>query len=200
MDFFGLQLGSQVQSALLHVEDLSKGGENFWNVPRPTGVFLNMMVRFLDARNVLEIGTSNGYSGIFLAEALSHTGGKLYTVESHKERFSMAREHFCMAGLERYIEQIKGHAPEAVAQRFDKSFGEPFVDLVFIDATKMEYKGYLEVVKQMVRAGGMIIADNCLSHAEDTEPFVEAVSADDALENLLLPLDQGLMLARKRSE
>ena len=168
--------------------------KRFWNVPRSTGEFLNEMVLFLGAEDVLEIGTSNGYSGIWLAEALSHTGGRLYTVESHEERFEMAKNNFKKAGLEDFVVQIKGHAPEILSDNLilPKSF-----DLIFIDATKMEYLSYLEVVLPVLSSGGFIVADNCLTHYEDLEDFIDEVYELDELKSHLLTFDNGLMLSFK---
>jgi len=247
MDFFGLQLEERIRSVLLELEKVKSDGGSFWNVPRSTGVFLNSLVRALDAKRVLEIGTSNGYSGVFFAEALLHTGGKLYTIESHAKRFLMARENFERAGVTDVIVQIKGHAPEIIVEKFfdekgrvvlegESAFGgnargggsdvvlegevkvapvvaveaeveeqaslaleveaAPPFDLVFMDATKMEYESYLNVVFNLVRRGGLIVADNCLSHSESVAPFIEAALKNESLETFLLPMDSGLFFAR----
>ena len=163
----------------------------FWNVPRTTAVFLHMMVSATKATKVLEIGTSNGYSGIYLAEALSHTNGTLYTVDSHKERFEKARENFERSGLQKHIQQVFGHAPEIL-----ETLNGPF-DLVFLDATKKEYLSYLESVWPKLKKGGLCIADNCVSHSNELGNFFTFINSKNELENLLLPLDNGLMLLVK---
>jgi len=182
---------------------------NYWNVPRSTGEFLYELVRILDARRILEIGTSNGYSGIFLASALKSLGerrsaledeglgvvGKLFTVESHQERFEEARENFGRAGLSEYVWQVRGHAPEVLLEGGDEGLRSEFFDLVFIDATKMEYESYLEAVLPVLRPGGLIVADNCLSHAEDLGEFFEYVR--EHMNGYLLPLDNGLLFISK---
>jgi predicted O-methyltransferase YrrM len=177
------------------LEDLSGGGgRKFWNIPRESGNFLSMMVRVAQARAVLEIGTSNGYSGLWLAESLSHTGGKLYTVESHKERFQLARENFAEAGLQNFIEQIYGHAPEVFGT--DVFTGRDLrFDLIFFDATKMEYVSYLKAVLPMLKVNGLLIADNVVSHAEAAGDFLAAVRGNAELQSEVLPLGGGLMVA-----
>ncbi len=171
--------------------ELEKTAANFWNVPRSSGLFLNLMVKMLKAKNVLEIGTSNGYSGIFLAEALSHMGGRLYTVESHKQRFEMAKSNFALAGVSSNVEQIFGHAPEVF-----KDFNIEF-DLIFMDATKMEYRSYIEAVWKMLKQGGLIIADNSSSHASELKNYLDFVSNNQEMQSVLLPFDNGLMLSYK---
>jgi predicted O-methyltransferase YrrM len=190
-------MDSVIASVLTGLEELNGPGNRFWNVPRTTGVFLNAMVRSANAVRVLEIGTSNGYSAIWLAEALSHTGGCLYTVESHKERFAMAGENIKRAGLEKCVSQVFGHAPEILS-----SIPGPF-DFIFLDATKMEYQSYAEALVPMIRDGGVVVADNCLSHAAEVRNFVAYVKehrGQDGVESfrtVLLPLDNGLFLALK---
>ena len=184
-----------------------QGGE-FWNVPRTTAEFLGLMVRICAARKVLQIGTSNGYSGLFMAEALSHSKGLLYTVESNRSRFEAAAENFRKSGLEDYIRQVLGHAPEVFVgaesgyakgnladgrvSRVELSRERDF-DLVFIDATKNEYLSYLEAVLSKVRPGGLIIADNCISHRGELGEFFGFVDGRRDLESVLLPFDNGLL-------
>lgn len=166
----------------------------YWNVPRTTGEFLNMTVLACGARKVLELGTSNGYSGLFMAEALSHSKGLLYTVESNKERFEAAAENFRSAGVEPFVRQILGHAPEVFGGPLA---GERDFDFVFMDATKMEYKSHLEAVLPRVRPGGLIIADNCVTHREDLKEFLEFVEKIPGIKSLILPFDSGLMMIFK---
>lgn len=192
--FFGAEIGSRVAKVLLDLEALNKR-EKYWNVPRSTGVLLASLVKILGARNVLEIGTSTGYSGIFFAEALSHTDGMLYTVESHAERFQMAQKSFEMAGVEAYVSQLKGHAPE-ILKDID---GAVVFDMIFLDATKMEYPLYLAAVLPRLRIGGLLVADNIASHKEDVQPFLNKVEDTHNLRQLFLPLDSGLLFCFKDS-
>ena len=216
-DFFGLDLGPKIEEVLLDLEDLNRR-KSYWNVARSTGVLLSAMVEFMGAENVLEIGTSSGYSGIFMAAALAKrgklvsgggktgakTGGKLYTVESHAERFELARVNFGRAGLLDYVELIKGHAPEIIDEVFggagsggaENESGTLF-DMVFIDATKMEYGSYLEAARPLLRRGGIVIGDNFLSHYESMKPFIEDIQNHEELESYLLPIDDGLLFCFK---
>ncbi|MBU1953665.1 class I SAM-dependent methyltransferase, partial [Patescibacteria group bacterium] len=129
MDFFGLELEGRAKGVLLEMERDVGEGRRFWNVPRSSGVVLAAIASVLGAGRVLEIGTSSGYSGIFLAEAIrgggrdcvggrGEDGGRLYTIESHAERFAVGGENFARAGVDGFVERIKGHAPEVIYERF----------------------------------------------------------------------------------
>jgi len=218
-------MNQRIRDVLARLEVLRNGPTTYWNVPRTTGEFLNMMVLACGARKVLEIGTSNGYSGLFMAEALSHGKGLLYTVESNRERFEAAARNFKEAGMEPFVRQILGHAPEifnreAISEKLEAISagvlagdaplpgerdlsgkaalaGARDFDLVFMDATKMEYKSHLEAVLPRVRPGGLIIADNCTSHSKDLKEFFEFVEKSPGLKSLLLPFDSGLMMIFK---
>lgn len=194
MDFSDLEIGSRVREVLLDLEALNERGE-YWNVSRSIGVLLSTLVKILEAQTVLEIGTSTGYSGILFAEALSHTNGMLYTVESHAERFELARESFERAGLEAFVHQVKGHAPEVLEEIADTVL----FDIAFFDATKMEYKQYLEAVLPRLRKGGLIIADNVVSHKESVQPFVDEIERSENVRHFFLPLDSGLLFCFKDS-
>ena len=83
----------------------------YWNIPLDTAKFLYLMILSLQIKSVLEVGTSNGFSAIWLASGLKKTKGKLTTIESHYERFDIAKENIKKAGLEGVVRQIRGHAP-----------------------------------------------------------------------------------------
>lgn len=165
----------------------------YWNIPKETGALLNTLIHAFKYKNVLEIGTSNGYSGIWMAEALSHTGGRLYTIESHeKERFNLAKINFKKAGLGKWIKQIAGHAPEAIPSS-PKHF-----DLIFLDATKYEYPAYLKVIKNRIKKGGMIIADNASTHAKELAPYWKLIRKNKQFFSTKLLLGNGLFISVKK--
>jgi predicted O-methyltransferase YrrM len=140
-------------------------GNPFWNLSRESAMFMSILVRILDAKKVLEIGTSNGLSGLVMAEALVDTGGHLWTIESHDERFGLARENFEKAGvLGSVVTQVKGHAPEDIPRDIG---GDDGLDLVLMDATKMEAIRHFEAVKPLCRRGAVVVTDNIHSHKEE---------------------------------
>lgn len=169
--------------------------ETFWNIHEETGKFLNLLIISQKYKTVLEIGTSNGYSGIWLAEALSHTKGRLYTIESNfKKRFPLATENFKKSGLSKYITQILGHAPEAIPSR---TAGPKNFDLAFFDATKCEHILYWNTLKNRINKGGAVIADNMISHQKDLKDFMKEVQKDKTFTSVILPLGTGLLVAVK---
>lgn len=171
------------------LKTLEKTSGTYWNIPRATGQFLNLLIKNQNYKTVLEIGTSNGYSGIWLAEALSQTGGHLYTMESNKKiRFYLAQKNFQKSGLKN-ITQILGHAPEDLPQT-PKNF-----DLIFLDATKEEYLSHFEALKNRVNKRGMILADNLNSHRTTLSAFVEAAKNEPGWKTFELNLGTGLLLS-----
>jgi predicted O-methyltransferase YrrM len=172
------------------LKDLEKTKDTYWNIDSGTGRFLNLLIVFFKCKNVLEIGTSNGYSGIWIAEALTKTNGHLYTIESHKKkRYGLATTNFKKAKLSKYITQILGHAPETIPKT-PKKF-----DLIFLDATKYEYPDYLTAAIDRTKKGSIIVADNISSHKKELQPFLEKVHALKNFTSYELHLGKGLLLS-----
>lgn len=166
---------------------LEQTGKEFWIISRKTGEFINKLIRDNNIKIVLEVGTSIGYSGIWIAEALSHTKGKLYTIESHDERFKKAQENFKQAGLSDYITQLKGHAP-------DIEIPDMF-DLLFLDATKIEYVSYIKTFLFHMKKGGIIIADNAISHRDALKEYEQYIFNSPQLKSELLNIGSGLFIS-----
>lgn len=171
--------------------ELEKTQKDFWNVPRKTGVLMNSFIKMMNIQNALEIGTSNGYSGIWLAKALKQTGGKLTTIEFYEKRQSIAKENFKICGVDDVVRPIQGSACEVLAS-FDEN--EKF-DFVFIDACKREYVKYFEMIKPHLTSKALIVADNIISHAEKVQDFIDAVDADDEFQYEILEVPGGILVA-----
>ena len=171
--------------------ELEKTQKDFWNVPRKTGVLMNSFIKMMNVQNALEIGTSNGYSGIWLAKALKQTGGKLTTIEFYEKRQSIAKENFKICGVDDVVRPIQGSACEVLAS-FDEN--EKF-DFVFIDACKREYVKYFEMIKPHLTSKALIVADNIISHAAKVQDFIEAVDADDEFQYEILEVPGGILVA-----
>lgn len=166
------------------------------------GGFLTMFSKLTSPMQILEVGTYTGYSAICLAKGLK-TGGKLITLELNDELRETALSFFKKAGLENSIELINGDALKIIPE-----LPGPF-DLVFIDANKENYPAYFELLVDKVKPGGFILADNVLwggkvlgdigndSSTKAIHKFNKLVTADPRVENLLLPIRDGLMLCRK---
>ena len=171
--------------------ELEKTQKDFWNIPRKTGILINTFIKMMNIKSVLEIGTSNGYSGLWITKALKQTGGKLTTIEYYEKRQSIAIENFTKCGVIDIVRPLQGDACEVI-QSLDKD--EKF-DFVFIDANKREYVKYFELIKPHLTQKALIIADNIISHAEKVQTFIDAVDADDEFQYEIVELPGGILIA-----
>ena len=172
----------------------------YWNIPREVGEFLYKLLVSNGAVKVLEIGTSNGYSGIWLASAIknnsnSRSGGFLVTIESHGERYLLAQQNFLKAHLVEYIKQVKGHAPE-VFENDDIKSGS--FDALFFDATKKQHVDFFNRGVPLLKEGGLLIADNILSHWDSMEAFVKTVESSNLFDGEVLKIGQGVYVGIKK--
>lgn len=190
------EFNNDTQKVLLELEKTRK---EFWNIDRSTANFLNMLIKIHNSKNVLEIGTSNGYSGIWLADALRHTGGKLTTIEFWDKRCSVAMDNFKKCGLDDIIDARIGSALlilDEMRSEVEHGRGELF-DLVFVDANKLEYIEYFHRIDPLLKSGGIIAADNTISHAKKVEPYLKALLEHPSYQNQMLNFDAGLFLSFK---
>ena len=168
------------------------------------GNVLSMLSKMIQPKNILEIGTYTGYSAICLAEGLQK-GGKLHTIDINEELERMVKDFFKEAGMLDRIHFYNGNALNIIPT-FDITF-----DIIFIDADKKNYAAYYDMVFDKVKSGGYIIADNVLwsgkildapekmdSDTKAIDLFNKKVNEDDRVENILLPVRDGLMIARKK--
>lgn len=171
--------------------ELEKTQKDFWNIPRKTGVLMNMFIKMMNAKSALEIGTSNGYSGLWLAKALKETNGRLTTIEYYDKRQSIAIENFKKCGVFDIVRPLQGSACDIIDNFEDN---EKF-DFVFIDANKREYVKYFELIKPHLTQKAMIVADNITSHAEKVKTFVDAVDNDDEFQYEIVEVPGGILVA-----
>ena len=162
------------------------------NITRDTGEFLSVLVQATSARRVLEIGTSNGYSTLWLASAVRATGGAVTTVEISDYKIGLARQNFSRSGLAACITLVQDDAGRVLERAGDASF-----DLVFLDAERPEYPGWWSHLKRVLRPGGLLVVDNATSHPEQMAPFVALVKADADFTTSLVPVGNGEFLAVK---
>ena len=171
------------------------------------GQILRMLAQMTGATDILELGTFTGYSAICLASALPE-GGHLDTLELNDELEDLILEGFDRAGLADKIELHIGDCKETVLRL--KEEGRTY-DIVYIDANKREYCEYYNLVFDMIRPGGLILADNVIwdgKVCQDPIPqdkqtlsivrFNDMVSADPRVESVILPLRDGLNIIRKK--
>jgi predicted O-methyltransferase YrrM len=160
------------------------------NITRDTGEFLAVLVHATAARRVLEIGTSNGYSTLWLADAARGIGGSVTTVEFAEFKIELASANFARSGLSPFITLVHDDAGRLL-QRSDPST----YDLIFLDSERPEYPGWWPHLRRVLRPGGLLIVDNATSHVEQMAPFVALVTADPEFATCLIPVGNGEFLA-----
>lgn len=164
------------------------------NITPEVGQFLLLLIRALNAKRVLEIGTSNGYSTLWLAHAVESLGGMVTTVERSEYKIGLARENFRRAGLERFIQLHQGDAAE-----FLKSQPKDGFDFIFLDSERKQYVTWWEDVRRILKAGGVLAADNTLSHAAEIAPFLKIVCENPQYLTSVVPLGNGEFIALKEN-
>ncbi len=169
----------------------SRGGRGMMNVPAEDGRLLRLLAETIGAKQIVEIGTSNGYSGLWQCLALKTTGGKLTTFEIDAERAALARQNFQKAGVDDIVTLIEGDAHEKVAQV------QGPVDLCFIDADKEGYSDYLAKLLPKVRPGGLIVAHNITPGMADPR-FLAAITTNPDLETVFYQQGGGVSVTLKK--
>jgi len=167
------------------------------------GRFLSIITKLIKPKKILEIGTYTGYSAICMAEGLIENG-IIHTIDINEELVSIQNKYFAKSKCNNSIIQHVGDARNII-----KSINEKF-DLVFLDADKENYIEYYELVIEKVKKGGLIIADNVLWTGKVVEPekdddeltqylidFNKMINEDDRVENIILPLRDGLNVILK---
>jgi len=173
---------------LAELNRMVKTNETYLSVPREDGEALWVLTEAVNAKHVVEIGTSTGYSGLWLCMALSATGGHLTTFEINHRRFTEAHQHFEQAGVADLVTQIEGDAHKNV----EKLKGP--IDVAFIDADKSGYVDYLHKLLHLVRPGGLILAHN-IDMAPD---YVHAVTTNPELQTIFYMQGRGLGVTLKK--
>jgi predicted O-methyltransferase YrrM len=152
--------------------------QSYRNVPPQDGRFMRIVTEAMNAKNVVEIGTSTGYSGIWFGMALQKTGGKLTTFEIDAQRAATAKENFKKAGMADIIAVVLGDAHEKV-----KDLKDP-IDVLFLDADKEGYIDYLDKLLPLVRPGGLVLAHNINPRMADPK-YMETITTNPNLETIV---------------
>jgi predicted O-methyltransferase YrrM len=183
------ELEKKILAVLDEMDRNQRGG--MMNVPVADGRLLRLLAETTGAKHIAEIGTSNGYSGIWQCLALKTTGGKLTTFEIDARRAALARENFKRAGVDDIVTLIEGDAHEKVVD-----LAGP-IDIVFVDADKDGYLDYLNKLLPKVRPGGLVVAHNINPGQADTR-YVEAITTNPALETVFYNQAGGVSVTMKK--
>ncbi|MFS8100731.1 class I SAM-dependent methyltransferase [Lentzea alba] len=193
---------SAVQEKLI-ARTLELGDSAEMQIPHEQAVLLSLLVKLTGAQTILEVGTYTGYSTLAFAQALP-PHGKVITCDISTEWTAIAEEAWQAAGVRDRIDLRMGPAAQTLAELPD----EPVIDLVFIDADKVGYVHYWDLLVPRVRQGGLLLADNTLYYGEAAleqpegnaaaiDAFNQFVLRDPRVESVLVPIADGLTFARK---
>jgi predicted O-methyltransferase YrrM len=163
--------------------------ERMRNLEPDSARMLALLVRATAAKRVLELGTSNGYSTIWLADALHGTGGHLTTVDVDESRTAMARSNVRRAHLHDVVEFRIEDAAHTLAGSADSWW-----DMIFLDAERPYYAGYWPELVRALRPGGLLAVDNVISHADQVAEFRKLVTSDPRVTEALVPTGAGVLL------
>ncbi|MFD3422773.1 O-methyltransferase [Streptomyces decoyicus] len=161
------------------------------NITHDTGVFLALLVKASKAKNVLEIGTSNGYSTLWLADAVGENGS-VTTIEKAPHKRAMADRNFQRAGLSPRIQQI-----EDEAGRFIATCDAGEYDFIFLDSDRGQYADWWPSLQRILADGHLLVVDNATSHAHQLEDFNRLVTASDGYLSSLSPIGKGELVILK---
>jgi len=157
----------QILAAIDELDALRKTRDDHWQIPRPEGDLLHHIALAANARLIVEIGTSYGFSGLFWGAALQHTGGRLHTIDIAQKKYDSSRETFQKAGL---ADTITNHLGDA-AQVLPTIPGP--IDLAFIDADKPACRAYFDHLWPKLRPGGAILTDNATTHRTELADYID---------------------------
>ncbi|MBO0869039.1 MAG: class I SAM-dependent methyltransferase [Micromonosporaceae bacterium] len=161
------------------------------NLEPDAAQLLTVVLRIAGARRVVEIGTSNGYSAIWLADAVQEVGGRVTTVDI--EAWPGVRENLRSAGVSGAVDVVLADGGGYLA-----GLANARVDLLFLDAERVEYAGWWPHPARVLRPGGVLAVDNVLSHPDEVAPFLALVAADGGFVGTTATVGKGLYLAWRR--
>ncbi len=163
-------------------------------ITKETGELLNMILRLKNAKNMLEVGMSTGYSTIWCAEAISEQSGKIITIEQNPRKIKRAKENFRRAGVTDTIKIKEGLAMQVLTELSLQQRYKDFFDFILIDADKENVKEYFDLIFPMVSAGGVIVTDNMLypeKFRQDMKKFSDYLRENPKLRTITSPIGNG---------
>jgi len=191
-----MKMENALMKSLPIEEGMKRRDEFLLPVGKDVGQFLNTLVKSAKSKTILEIGTSYGYSTVWLAEAASHTGGKVITLEIDEQKVAFAKKKIEEAGLEDYVEFRIGNALESI-QNAKEAF-----DFVLLDIWKELYVPSFELFLPKLEHGAYVVADNMMSppnHHKEASIYRRKVKVSQIFDTILLPIGSGIEVSRKVS-
>ena len=161
----------QILAAIDELDALKKTRDDHWQIPRPEGDLLHHIALAANAKLIVEIGTSYGFSALFWGAALQHTGGRLHTIDIAQKKFDASKTTFAQAGLSTVIQNYLGDAHDVL-----KTIQGP-IDLAFIDADKPACRDYFQTLWPKIRPGGAILTDNATTHRTELADYIQHLRA-----------------------
>jgi predicted O-methyltransferase YrrM len=168
--------------------------DRFRNVEPDTAELLGVLIRATGARRILELGTSNGYSTIWLADAAQATGGRVLSADVDADRTRLARANLVAAGLVERVELRTEDAGAIIADAPDAAW-----EFVFLDAERPAYCNYLPDLVRTLAPRGLMAIDNVISHADELVEFTALIEHEPRLTQTVVPVGAGLRLAALNS-
>lgn len=181
--------GAQLRRLL---EQMEAKGHRFWSVPKKDGEFLHFMVKAVRAKHVLEVGTSQGFSAIWIGLGLEETGGRLITVEIEKDRYELAQRNIAEAGLSERVTCVLGDAHREILK-----LAGPF-DFVFLDADKEGHVDYFQkLYPRKLSPGAILAAHNAIRQADSMRDYLDLVQQHPDFDTVVVSatMDDGFCLS-----
>ena len=180
-----------IQKLLSELGEFGQKNIGYYNIPADTGKFLYNLVLVSKAKNILEIGTSNGYSTIWLAEAAKQNKGKVTTIEISESKVKIAEENFERAKLNNIIKIIRGDALKEIPKLKEK------YDFMFIDAIKSDYIKYLRLNEKNLKKNSIIVADNAIIFKDKMNHYLNYLQNNKNYSSVLVPIGTGVEFSIK---
>jgi len=184
-------MNPSIQKLLNELEVFGQYNKGYFNIPASTGKFFYNLILISKAKNILEIGTSNGYSTIWLAEAAKQINGRVTTIDPSDYKIKMAKENFKRAKLINIIKIIQGDAIKEIPKLKEK------FDFMFIDAIKKDYINYLKLAEKNLEIGSIIVADNAIMFKDKMKDYLNYVEINKKYSSVLVPIGSGVEFSVK---
>lgn len=182
-----MQFDPQMSAIMDEVDDLRNTRDDAWQIPRLEAAMLYQIALASGARRIVEVGTSYGFSGLFWAAALKHTGGTLHTIDISQKKYDASRKHFERAGVAEHVTSYLGDALLLLPKM------EGPVDIAFLDGTDKESsRKYFDAIWPRIRVGGSVLTDNTKTHPKELSEYMGYVRSLTDAASAELPLGNGV--------